>query len=52
MKLPCGYVLIGEEIVMHKEKADIVRNIFEIMAMTEEEINKVKKFKFPNQSKL
>ena len=24
----------------------------EIMAMTEEEINKVKKFKFPNQSKL
>ncbi len=38
MKLLCGYVLIGEEIVMHKEKADIVRNIFEIMAMTEEEI--------------
>lgn len=29
MKLPCGYVLIGEEIIMHKEKADIVRNIFE-----------------------
>lgn len=29
MKLPYSYVLIGEEIVMHKEKADIVRNIFE-----------------------
>lgn len=29
MKLPYGYVLVGEEIVMHKEKADIVRSIFE-----------------------
>lgn len=29
MKLPYGYVLIGEEIVVHKEKADVVRSIFE-----------------------
>ena len=29
MKLPYGYVLVGEEIVMHEEKADIVRSIFE-----------------------
>jgi hypothetical protein len=29
MKLPYGYVLAGEEIVIHKEKADAVRNIFE-----------------------
>lgn len=29
MKLPYGYVLVGEEIVMHKEKADTVRSIFE-----------------------
>ena len=29
MKLPYGYVLVGEEIVIHKEKADVVRSIFE-----------------------
>ena len=29
MKLPYGYVLAGEEIVVHKEKADVVRSIFE-----------------------
>ena len=29
MKLPYGYVLNGEEIVVHEEKADVVRNIFE-----------------------
>ena len=29
MKLPYGYVLDDEEIVAHKEKADVVRNIFE-----------------------
>jgi hypothetical protein len=29
MKLPYGYVLAGEEIVVHEEKADIVRSIFE-----------------------
>ena len=29
MKLPYGYVLVGEEIVVHEEKADVVRNIFE-----------------------
>ena len=29
MKPPYGYVLVGEEIVMHKEKADIARSIFE-----------------------
>ena len=29
MKLPYGYVLIGEEIVMHEEKADVVCSIFE-----------------------
>ena len=29
MKLPYGYVLDGEEIVVHEEKADVVRNIFE-----------------------
>ena len=28
MKLPYGYVLINEEIVVHEEKADAVRNIF------------------------
>lgn len=27
MKLPYGYVLVGEEIVIHKEKADVVRSI-------------------------
>ena len=29
MKLPYGYVLAGEEIVVHEEKADVVRSIFE-----------------------
>lgn len=29
MKLPYGYVLIGEEIIMHEEKAAVVRSIFE-----------------------
>lgn len=29
MKLPYGYVLVGEEIVIHKEKVDVVRSIFE-----------------------
>lgn len=28
MKLPYGYVLVGEEIVVHEEKADVVRSIF------------------------
>ena len=29
MKLPYGYVLAGEEIVVHEEKANVVRSIFE-----------------------
>lgn len=29
MKLPYGYVLFDEEIIVHEEKADIVRSIFE-----------------------
>ena len=29
MKLPYGYGLNGEEIVVYEEKADVVRNIFE-----------------------
>ena len=29
MKLPYGYVLDGEEIVIHEEKAKVVRSIFE-----------------------
>ena len=29
MKLPYGYVLNGEEIVIHEERADVVRSIFE-----------------------
>ena len=29
MKLPYGYVLINEEIIVHEEKADAVRGIFE-----------------------
>lgn len=29
MKLPYGYVLLGEEIVAHEEKADVVHSIFE-----------------------
>lgn len=28
MKLPYGYVLLGDEVVVHKEKADVVRSIF------------------------
>ena len=28
MKLPYGYVLVNEEIVIHEERADVVRNIF------------------------
>ena len=29
MKLPYGYVLIGEKVVIHEENADVVRSIFE-----------------------
>ena len=29
MKLPYGYVLDGERIIVHEEKADVVRSIFE-----------------------
>ena len=29
MKLPYGYVLVNEEILVHEEKADAVRSIFE-----------------------
>ena len=29
MKLPYGYVLVGEEIIVHEEKADVVCSIFE-----------------------
>jgi len=29
MKLPYGYVLVGEGIVVHEEKADVVCSIFE-----------------------
>ena len=29
MKVPYGYVLINEEIVVHEEKADAVRSIFD-----------------------
>jgi len=29
MKLPYGYVLINEEIIIHKEKADVICSIFE-----------------------
>ncbi len=29
MKIPYGYVLINGEIVVHEEKADVVRSIFE-----------------------
>ena len=29
MKLPYGYVLADDEIVMHEEKADVIRSIFE-----------------------
>ena len=29
MKLPYGYVLVGEEIIIHEERAGVVRSIFE-----------------------
>lgn len=29
MKLPYGYVWVGEEVTMHEEKAAVVRSIFE-----------------------
>ena len=29
MKLPYGYILTGKEIVIHGERAEVVRNIFE-----------------------
>ena len=29
MKLPYGYVLVGEGIAIHEERADVVRSIFE-----------------------
>ena len=29
MKLPYGYVLVGEEVAIHEENANVVRNIFE-----------------------
>ena len=29
MKIPYGYVLVIEEIIVHEEKADVVRSIFE-----------------------
>ena len=29
MKLPYGYVLDGEKIVIHEERADVVRSMFE-----------------------
>lgn len=29
MELPYGYVLVDAEIVVHREKADVVRSIFE-----------------------
>lgn len=29
MKLPYGYVLVGEEITIHEGKADVIRSIFE-----------------------
>ena len=28
MKIPYGYILINEEIIVHEEKADAVRSIF------------------------
>ena len=28
MKVPYGYVLVNQEIIVHKEKADVVRSIF------------------------
>ena len=29
MKLPYGYILVGVEIVIHEERADVIRSIFE-----------------------
>ena len=29
MKLPYGYVLVGEEVAIHEENANVVRSIFE-----------------------
>jgi len=29
MKLPYGYVVVDEKIIVHEEKADVVRSIFE-----------------------
>ena len=29
MKLPYGYVLLGDEVAIHEENANVVRNIFE-----------------------
>ena len=29
MKLPYGYILVNGEIIVHEEKADVVRSIFE-----------------------
>lgn len=29
MKLPYGYVLADGEIIVHEEKADVIRSIFE-----------------------
>ena len=29
MKIPYGYVLVGERIAIHEERADVVRSIFE-----------------------
>ena len=29
MKLPYGYVLIGNEVTIHEENANVVRSIFE-----------------------
>ena len=29
MKLPYGYVLVGDRIATHEERADVVRSIFE-----------------------
>ena len=28
MKIPYGYVLVNQEIIVHEEKADVVRSIF------------------------
>ena len=29
MKLPYGYILLGDEVAIHEENANVVRNIFE-----------------------